>query len=461
MPQQKLKTLKDIYFENKKVFMRVDFNVPLHNQVIQDSYRIEKAFPSIEFIMEQGGKIVLASHLGRPKGKKDLKLSLSPVAEYLSGKKNLEVFFVEECHSPLTKKLLKGLKKGQVILLENLRFHEGEEALDLNFAKDLSSWADIYINEAFGISHRDHTSISLLPELITEKGLGLQFEKEIEMLNPILTQDLKKPFCVILGGSKLKDKIPLIESLIDPADEFLIGGLMAYTFLKAKGFKVGQTFVEEECLSLARDLIDRLELREKKLLLPFDFKGDLEKNPPSSTSSSSASHLSKSLSSSASSLLPSNLSSSSQREPSSPQKQESPPSYSSSDNPSSLLDPLSSLQESSASWNLETFPPSAIAYDIGLKSLKQFQDRIQKAGSIFWNGPMGFFEKKEYAGSTLALAQALAKNKEAYRVVGGGHSALAVREFETEIDHISTGGGASLAYLQDKSLIGIKKLYSR
>ena len=396
MPQQKLKTLKDFNFENKQVFMRVDFNVPLHNQIIQDSYRIEKAFPSVEFIMERGGKIVLASHLGRPKGKKDLEFSLNPVGEYLSEKKNLEVFFVEECQSPLTRKLLKGLKKGQVILLENLRFDKGEEALDINFAKELAHWTDIYINEAFGISHREHASISLLPELVAEKGLGLQFEKEIEKLQPILTQDLRKPFLVILGGSKLKDKIPLMESLIDSADEFLIGGLMAFTFLSAQGFEVGQTFVEKECLRLARDFIERLELRGKKIFLPCDFKGDFKGD------------------------FKSNLS----------------------------------------SWNLRGFPSSAVAYDIGLESLNQFQDRIQKAGSVFWNGPMGFFEKKEYAGGTLGLAQALAENKKAYRVVGGGHSALAVRGFENEIDHISTGGGASLAYLQDKTLIGLKKLYS-
>ena len=415
MPQQDLKTLKNFDFENKRVFMRVDFNVPLHNQVIQDNCRIERAFPSIEFIMEQEGKIVLASHLGRPKGKKDLRFSLKPVAEYLSQKKNLEVFFVEDCDSPLTKKLLKGLKKDQVILLENLRFHKGEETLDLNFAKKFSRWTDVYINEAFGISHREHTSISLLPELIEEKGLGLQFEKEIEKLCPILTQELKRPFCVVLGGSKVKDKIPLMESLIDSADEFLIGGLIAYTFLKAKGFDVGQTYVEGQSLNLARNLIERLKGRDKKLFLPYDFKGGLNTTQGLSRSQS----LEKS---------------------------------------QELKE--SSSEEKCSSWDLEKFPRSAVAYDIGLESLKQFQDRIQKAGSIFWNGPMGFFEKKEYAGGSLGVAQVIAENKKAYCVVGGGHSALAVKDFENEIDHISTGGGASLAYLKDKTLIGLKKLYT-
>ena len=435
MSQQKLKTLKDFDFKNKQVFMRVDFNVPIHNQVIQDSSRIEKTFPSIEFIMEQGGKIVLASHLGRPEGKRNLECSLNSVAEYLSEKKNLEVFFIENYDSPLIQKLLKGLNKGQVILLENLRFHPGEESLDLNLAKELSRWTDIYINEAFGISHRDHTSISLLPELVDEKGIGLQFEKEIQMLSPILTHELKKPFCVVLGGSKLKDKIPLIDSLIDQADEFLIGGLMAYTFLKAKGFKLGQNFIEKKCLNLAHDLIERLEIRNKKLFLPYDFKGEI------------------------------NASLSSQGKSASPHPAIKSQDKSASPHPATKSQGLSqsSLSQSEkfvSSWNLETFPSSAVAYDIGEKSLNQFQERVKKAGSVFWNGPMGYFEKKEYMGGTLGLAQALAQNKTAYRVVGGGHSALAVRDFENEIDHISTGGGASLAYLKGKTLIGIKKLYS-
>ena len=487
MPQQDIKTLKDFDFENKRVFMRVDFNAPLHNQVIQDSRRIEKALPSIEFIMEQGGKIVLASHLGRPKGRRDLRLSLKPAAEYLSQKKNLEVFFVEDCDSPLTKKLLKGLKKGQVILLENLRFHKGEETLDLNFAKEFSRWTDIYINEAFGISHREHTSISLLPELIEEKGLGLQFEKEIEKLRPILTQELKRPFCVVLGGSKLKDKIPLMESLIDSADEFLIGGLMAYTFLKAKGFDVGQTYVEEPSLNLARNLIERLEGRNKKLFLPYDFKGDFNGGLNTTQDLSRSQSLENSSSNKPNSKLKDsknlqdrffNLKETldnsqgskdsllrAENKLNSLQDKDSLLRAENKLNSSQDLEKSQELKENSSeekfsSWDLEKFPRSAVAYDIGLESLKQFQDRIQKAGSIFWNGPMGFFEKKEYAWGSLGVAQALAENKKAYRVVGGGHSALAVRDFENEIDHISTGGGASLAYLQDKTLIGLKKLYT-
>ena len=392
MRQFKLKTLRDFDFKDKNVFMRVDFNVPLQDKKIRDSYRIEKAFPSIQFILEQGGRLLLGSHLGRPKGITDPQLSLKPVAKYLSEVKQLEVFFIEEPDSLLPKKLLKGLKNPQVILLENLRFHEGEENLDRNFAKLLASYTDIYVNEGFGISHRDNSSVTLLPELIPNKALGFQFEKELEKLDLILNKQIQAPFCVILGGSKLKDKIPLMESLIDQADEFLIGGLMAYTFLKAQGKSVGQTPVEEEFLSQIREFMERLETRGKKIFLPVDFI--VEDNKEIKTTA------------------------------------------------------------------LSRFSKTDIGRDIGPKTQKIFHERIQKAHSIFWNGPLGLFEKEEFSKGTQSTAQAIVQNKQAYRVVGGGHSALAMRGFENEIDHVSTGGGASLCYLQGQGLPGLKNLLS-
>ena len=388
-----LKTLRDFDFKDKNVFMRVDFNVPLEDNKIKDSYRIDKAFPSIEFILERGGRLVLASHLGRPNGAIDSQLSLKPVAKYLSEIKDLEVFFIEEPDSLLPKKLLKGLKKPQVILLENLRFHEGEEKLDRNFAKNLASYIDIYVNEGFGISHRENSSVTLLPELITHKALGFQFEKELEKLDLILNKQIKAPFCVILGGSKLKDKIPLMESLLDQADEFLIGGLMAYTFLKAQGKTVGQTFVEETFLSQIREFIERLSARDKKIFLPVDFI--VEDNKQIKTTA------------------------------------------------------------------LSRFSKTALGRDIGPKTQKLFHKRIQKAESIFWNGPLGLFEKEEFSKGTQSIAQAIVQNKQAYRVVGGGHSALAMRGFEDQIDHVSTGGGASLFYLQGMGLPGLKNLFSQ
>ena len=391
MRKFRLKTLRDLDFKDKNVFMRVDFNVPLKDKKILDSGRIEKAFPSIEYILEKGGRLVLASHLGRPKGK-DSQLSLKPVAKYLNEVKNLEVLFLEEPDSRLPQKLLKGLKKPQVILLENLRFHQGEKNLDNNFAKCLASYTDIYVNEGFGISHRNNTSVTLLPQLVSKKALGFQFEKELEKLDAILDQNLQKPFCVVLGGSKLTDKIPLMEALLDQTDEFLIGGLMAYTFLKAKGKPIGQTFVEETFLSKAKEFIERLEGRDKKLFLPTDFivedKGQIK------------------------------------------------------------------------TVNQKGFSKSAIGRDIGPKSQLIFHERIQRARSIFWNGPLGLFERKEFSKGTESLAQSIAQNKQAFRVVGGGHSALAVKAFEQDLDHVSTGGGASLFYLQGKGLPGLKSLFS-
>ena len=386
----KLKRMGDFDFKDKNVFMRVDFNVPLQGKKIIDSYRIEKTLPSIRFVLENGGRLLLASHLGRPKGERDARLSLRPVAEYLSDTQRLDVLFVEEPDSEAPKRLLPGLKNHQVILLENLRFHPGEETQDRHFAKHLASYTDIYINEGFGISHRNHTSITLLPREVSHKGLGLQFEVEMAKLDVIKFQKAEKPFLVILGGSKLKDKIPLIESLIDQTDEFFIGGLMAYTFLKAMGKSVGDSFVEKDLLSKAELLIDRVLEREKKIFFPRDHvvenRGKVEV------------------------------------------------------------------------FNTEYFPEGFIGRDIGPATLRLLQERVRQARSIFWNGPMGFFEKEKFRSGTHGLAQAVAEQKQAYRLVGGGHSALAVRDFEKDIDHVSTGGGTSLSYLQGDILPGLKSL---
>lgn len=390
MKRLRLKRLKDFDLKNKNVFMRVDFNVPIENKKIMDSYRIEKTMRSIQFVLDKGGRLLLASHLGRPEGQPDPSLSLKPVAKYLSQKKGFEVLFVEEPDSMVPNRLLPGLKNHQLILLENLRFHPGEEEKDKNFAKQLASYTDIYINEGFGISHREHTSITLLPDQLSQKGIGLQFETEMEKLDIIKNHQCPKPLLVILGGSKLKDKIPLMEALIDQSSVFLIGGLMAYTFLKAEGKAVGGTPVEKNSLAEASLFIDRLKERGKKIHLPVDhvieFKGKTEV------------------------------------------------------------------------WNQGDLPEKALGRDIGPASLKLFQEEICKSQSIFWNGPMGFFEKEDFRSGTHGLAQAIARHKKAYRLVGGGHSALAVREFEQDLDHVSTGGGASLSYLQGDLFPGLKSL---
>lgn len=386
-----LKSIKDFDFKDKNVFMRVDFNVPLQSDKIADVYRIEKTWPSICFVLEQGGRLLLASHFGRPNGKYIPRLSLRPVAEYLSHNKDLEVLFVEEPDSYAPRQLLPGLKSHQLILLENLRFHPGEEGLDKHFAKRLAGYTDIYINEGFGISHKNHTSVTLLPLEIPQKGIGLQFETEIKKLDVIKSDKMKKPFLVILGGSKLKDKIPLMESLIDQTDEFFIGGLMAYTFLKALGKSVGGSFVGNDFVSKAALFMERLKERDKKIFLPVDH----------------------------------------------------------------IVENAKGCMEAIDTVNI---PEGSVGKDIGDLTLKLLRERVEQAQTVFWNGPMGLFEQKEFSRGTYSLAQTLAVNKKAYRLVGGGHSALAVRDFEQDIDHISTGGGASLFYLQGNSLPGLKSL---
>ena len=389
MNRLKIHHLSDFDLKDKNVFMRVDFNVPLQGQKIIDSYRIKKTMPSIRFVLNQGGHLLLASHLGRPGGCEVPSLSLKPVAKYLSEQEQLEVLFIEEPDSPLPKKLLPGLKNNQVMLLENLRFHPGEEAQDLNFAKLMASYTDIYINEGFGISHRQHTSLSLLPQLIPQKALGYQMDKEIKQLDKLF--NCEKPFFVFLGGSKLKDKIPLMEALINLADEFFIGGLMAYTFLKAKNQSVGLSPVESDLLPLVSGFIKRLKESGKQLWLPTD-------------------HI---------------------------------------------------IEQEGEIKVCNHLPPKALGRDIGPQTAIVFSEKLKQAKTVFLNGPMGFFEKPEFRSGSQSLAQALAQHKEAYRVVGGGHSALAFREFEQDLDHVSTGGGACLSYLQGEDLPGLKSLITK
>ena len=400
--QKKLLSLKDLNFKDKNVFIRVDFNVPIKNGKILDTYRIDKVLPSLLYILKQGGRVVLGSHLGRPAlkdnqpSKGDLTdLTLRPVGNYLNERYGLEVFFMEQPDSEVPRVLLCGLKNRQVILLENLRFHPGEISGNKTFAQKLASYTDIYINEGFGISHRHHASVVLLPKLVPIKGTGFLFQKEIHQLNNFLTVQ-KQPFSVFLGGSKADDKIPLLESLLNRAESFFIGGALAYIFLKAKGVNVGNFSVKKELLFQASEFMERLLGSKKKLWLPID-------------------HI--------------------------------------------IAKDLNKPEKVKVTKN-ENIPKGWTGGDIGPKTLKLFIKELQKCKTLFWNGPMGFFEKQEFRHSTQALAQAFANHKTAFRVVGGGHSALAVRNFESEIDHVSTGGGASLQYLQDGKLPGLKSLES-
>lgn len=393
MPRTKIKTLKNISFKHKKVFMRVDFNVPVKDGKILDSQRIDKAMASIQYILDQGGKLVLASHLGRPKGKANKEWSLQPVAEYLTKKYNLEIFFIDEPNSEAPHHLLIGLKKTQVILLENLRFHPGEEACEHSFAKQLAAYTDVYINEGFSIAHRNHASTTLLAEMIPERAIGFQFQKEIFHLDNLRLNKTEKPFFVFLGGSKVTDKIPFLEKFIDQADEFFIGGMMAYTFLQAREAQVGSSYVNQDYIPNIKKFIERLESRNKKLWLPIDHivaKGDTIKVT-----------------------------------------------------------------------EYDNIPKGYQGMDIGPQTQKLFIKQLARSRSVFWNGPMGCFEKKEFSGGTITLANAIAKYKGAYRIVGGGHSASVLRGQEDEINHVSTGGGASLAYIQNETLPALQSITTK
>ena len=399
--QEKPLSLTDLDFKGKNVFVRVDFNVPLKDGKILDTRRVDKVIPSLRYILEKGGRVVLGSHLGRPTiGKEHLissdnsHLSIRPVGDYLSEKYGLEVFFMERPESEAPRALLRGLKNQQVILLENLRFHPGEINCDRDFAEKLASYTDIYINEGFGISHRRHATVILLPELVPLKGMGFLFQQEIDQIKNLLTVK-RKPFYVFLGGSKSDDKIPLLESLLSRADGFFIGGVPAYIFLKAKGVDIDFP-VQKSLLLRVSDFIRRAALQEKKIYLPVD-------------------HI--------------------------------------------IARDLTPLREMKTTQD-ESIPKGFKGVDIGPKTLELFVKELKKCKTLFWNGPMGFFESKETCIGTRQLAQAIACHKKAYRVVGGGHSTLAVRDFEEEIDHVSTGGGASLQYLREGKLPGLQSLLS-
>ena len=393
MRREKIKFLDEIELNKKHVFMRVDFNVPLKGNKVHDDYRIQKTLESIRYVLNQNGRLILASHLGRPKGRWSKELSLRPVAEYLNEKFDFEVIFIDDIDSEVPNLLLPQLKKNQLILLENLRFHPGELNRDPDLAKRLASYTDVYINEGFSISHRNHMSLTTLPDLIPCVGAGFLLKKELEELEYIRSKS-KEPFFVLLGGSKVSDKIPLLESLIDRADAFFIGGMPAYTFLHAQGYKTGEAYVDKTCLTQVKYFIDRVKSRDKGLYLPQDHV--VVKN---------------------------------------------------------LKKPLD-VQITDD----ENIPDDYQALDIGPKTQALFASKIQECHSLFWNGPMGWFESEEFKKGTTSLVEACAKHKEAYRLIGGGQSAQMLQGFAKDFNHVSTGGGASLSFLKESSLPGLESL---
>ena len=389
--------IDELQLTGKRVFIRVDFNVPLDDtQHVTDDTRIREALPTIKKVLASGGKPILASHLGRPKGV-DPKFSLMPAAKRLSELlgKEYEVLMADDCIGEGVAKMAKDLKPGQVLLLENLRFHKEEEANDEGFARQLAACADVYCNDAFGTAHRAHASTAGMVPFVKEKCAGLLIRKEIEQLGKVV-KHAEKPFVVVLGGSKVSDKIKVIENLLPKCQVMLIGGAMAYTFLKAQGIEVGKSRVEEDKLTLATKLLDSAKRLGVDLVLPID-------------------HVCGT----------------------------------SPDAKSAAVDVLE-----------RAIPKDLMGLDIGGKTRALYTQHVRDARTVLWNRPMGVFEVPKFAEGTKSVAVAMANNRDAQTVVGGGDSAAAVNELglAAKMTHVSTGGGASLEFLEGKELPGLKAL---
>ncbi|MCC6648029.1 MAG: phosphoglycerate kinase [Polyangiaceae bacterium] len=394
-----IKTIADLEVENKRVFLRVDFNVPLKKGTteITDDTRIREALPTIRALQARGAKLVLASHLGRPKPGKTQGLGLEPAGARLSELLDCEVHLPDDCVGDGPKKVIFDLRDGQVCLLENLRFHEGEEADDEAFARALLELCDVYVNDAFGAAHRAHASVHALPRLVRERGCGLLLEKEIRALGRLVARP-EKPYVAVLGGAKVSDKITVLDALLDKVDALLIGGAMANTFLAAQGNAMQASRVEDDKLALARTILEKARDRGVEVLLPSDVVV------------------------------------------------------------ATGLDAATGETVSA-----DAVPAGHMALDIGPESVARFAAKIERAATIFWNGPMGLFESPAFSKGTMGVATSMSRAG-GFTVVGGGDSAAAVAAAGPEIaagfKHISTGGGASLELLEGKKLPGIEALRS-
>lgn len=391
------KTIKDIDVAGKRTLVRVDFNVPLdENRNITDDRRIEAALPTIKYLLDRGAKVILMSHLGRPKGSPNPKYTLSPVAERLEDLLGIPVTKLGDCIGEMVQGAVMGMPVGHVVLLENVRFYSQEEKNDLDFAKQLASLGEVYVNDAFGTAHRAHASTEGVTRFLPGVA-GFLMEKELDYLGKAISHP-KKPFLAILGGAKVADKIPVIEHLLTKVDELIICGGMAYTFFKAKGYEIGKSLLDEEGIELAKNAMKKAEELGVKLYLPQDvivateFKEDAESKP-----------------------VP-----------------------------------------------VDQIPADWMGMDMGPKTTEIFANVIKGAKTIVWNGPPGVFEMPRFAVGTRAIAQAMADSN-ATTIVGGGDSAAAVEQmgFADKMSHVSTGGGASLEFLEGKTLPGVAALQDK
>ncbi len=389
------KSLKDVDVKGKRVFCRCDFNVPLDdNGEITDATRIQAALPTIRYLLDQGAKVILASHLGRPKGKVDPAFSLRPVAAHLSQLLGQQVIMAADCIGADIQQQVKELDEGGIILLENVRFHPGETANDPQFSAQLASLGEIYINDAFGTAHRAHASTEGVAHLLQPAVAGFLMEKELQYLGAAL-ENPHRPFVAILGGAKVSDKITVIENLLNKVDTILIGGGMAYTFLKAQGVEIGASLVEDDRITLAADLLTKAKASGIKFLLPSD-------------------HL--------------------------------------------VAEKFSAESPATVTSN-ENFPATGMGLDIGPETINTYVEQINSAQTVVWNGPMGVFEFPRFAKGTFAIATALAESS-CLSIIGGGDSVAAVNQakLQDQMTHISTGGGASLEFLEGKVLPGVAAL---